>query len=105
MPDLQGRVAVGKSGEAEFATLGKAGGEKAHTLTVAEMPNHQHGLTQDSKPAVLGKAGSYTSATVNYFGLSSGIEGRSDLYHTYVGGGGPHNTLPPYLTLQYIIKA
>lgn len=104
LPNLSGRVVVGKSGETEFNALGKAGGEKAHTLTVEEMPAHRHDLTQSSKPTVLGKAGSYTDTAVNFLGLSSGIESYSDIYQTYVGGSIAHNNLPPYLTLQYIIK-
>lgn len=42
-PNLKGRIPVGKSSETEFDTLGETGGEKAHTLTVTEMPNHDHG--------------------------------------------------------------
>ena len=43
LPDLQGRVAVGKSSsDTDFNVLGKTGGEKAHKLVVNEIPAHQH---------------------------------------------------------------
>jgi microcystin-dependent protein len=39
LPNLQDRVPVGASGT---KAVGSAGGESAHTTTVAEMPNHAH---------------------------------------------------------------
>lgn len=44
VPDCRGRVPVGKDGTAEFLDLGTTGGEKAHTLTSAEMPSHYHSV-------------------------------------------------------------
>lgn len=49
LPNLKGRVPVGTdAGQTEFATTGKTGGEKTHTLTSAEMPGHTHTGTTDS---------------------------------------------------------
>ena len=46
LPDLRGRVPVGLSpSDNDFKTLGSKGGEKAHTLTVQEMPSHNHSAT------------------------------------------------------------
>ena len=43
LPDKRGRISVGlDTGQSEFDTLGKHIGEKSHTLTVQEMPNHNH---------------------------------------------------------------
>jgi microcystin-dependent protein len=45
LPNLLGKVVVGvDSGQVEFASVGLTGGEKAHILTAAEMPQHQHTL-------------------------------------------------------------
>lgn len=42
-PLASGRVLIGKdAGQTEFDTLEETGGEKAHTLTAAEMPAHTH---------------------------------------------------------------
>lgn len=59
LPDLRGRVAAGKdnmggtpanrltsaSSGIDGPTLGAAGGSQAHTLTTAQMPAHNHGVT------------------------------------------------------------
>ena len=43
LPNLNGRVVVGQdTSQTEFNTVGKVGGEKTHTLTIAEMPAHGH---------------------------------------------------------------
>jgi microcystin-dependent protein len=46
LPDLRGRAIAGVlTNDANFGTLGQKSGESAHTLSVAEMPSHSHGLT------------------------------------------------------------
>ena len=46
IPNLQSRVAVGRNtGNGSFASLGQAGGEAAHTLSLNEMPSHSHAVS------------------------------------------------------------
>ncbi len=46
IPNLKGRIPVGRdTAQAEFDALGEAGGEKAVTLTSAQMPSHAHSGT------------------------------------------------------------
>lgn len=109
VPDLRGRFPVGKD-TGTFATLGGKGGEEKHTLTVAEMPAHQHagndrawhdkqkrngqqwfvGLSHDR--------GSWMSNAAND-GLTN-----QDTETGTTGGNQPHNNLPPYISLNFIIK-
>ena len=95
LPDLRGRVPVGRdSGQTEFDSLNESGGAKTHTLTIAEMPRHNHlGNTK-----VLG--GGTTGAFLRVDGSSYGLK---DL--TPTGGGGAHNNLQPYRVINFIIKA
>jgi microcystin-dependent protein len=49
LPNLKGRVAVGKdSSQTEFDTLGETGGAKTHTLTEVQMPGHLHSVDPPS---------------------------------------------------------
>ncbi len=108
VPDLRGRVAVGKSADTEFDVLGETGGEKTHTLTETEMPAHSHTLNT----ATGGGGGSYTflnlavSTSTNYstpYTLPKD-NGTTVLGITNTGSGTAHNNLQPYITLNYIIK-
>lgn len=43
LPDLRGKSIVGKHTSGTFTTLGQTGGEENHTLSVNELPSHNHG--------------------------------------------------------------
>ena len=50
----QGQVLVGVNEEdADFATAGKKGVEKTHTLTINEMPSHNHSISVISGSSVM----------------------------------------------------
>ena len=99
LPDLRGRVGVGKSSDTEFDTLGEIGGEKKHTLTVDEMPSHQHKLSLDEYGQDNASAVKWAS------GNNKGKYAYSGDMIEPVGGGQAHNILQPYLVTNYIIKA
>lgn len=96
LPNAKGRALVGyDSAQTEFNGMFKRGGEKTHTLTTAEIPSHQHNIGYvRSTTTSTGGSGvriSFDSATSNY---------NSDA----AGGGGAHNNLQPYLTMNAFIK-
>jgi microcystin-dependent protein len=102
LPNMKGRVAVGRdAGQTEFDSLGETGGSKTHTLTVNEMPSHDHGGST-------GAAG--YSASAHDVAVSLTTTGTADDVgsHTHSiapqGGGQPHNILQPYIVVNYIIK-
>lgn len=47
LPDMRGRVSlhVGQGSGLSDRVLGEVGGEETHTLTVAEIPSHDHGVS------------------------------------------------------------
>lgn len=94
VPNLKSSVPVGLDTTAsEFAGLGQTGGAKTHTLLEAEMPAHTHTGTFGD---FTGSAGSAVSSAANRTAAS--------IATASTGGGGAHNNLQPYLTLQYVIK-
>lgn len=89
-----GRVPVGvDTTQTEFNTTEKMGGEKTHTLTIDEIPSHNHPVSLEGTDIQDGGA-VFTAWTIpqtrrNYAG--------QDLAQ-YTGGGQPHNNLQPYIT-------
>lgn len=81
---LQGRMLMGASGT---YPVGREGGEAQHTLTVEEMPAHNHAIRMGYGSGSLGSA----YARVDTNNPSSPWSGTFA-----TGGGQPHNNLPPY---------
>ena len=114
-----GRVPVGiNTGDGNFNTVEKTGGEASHKLTVAEMPSHTHtgsgntgtgyssfmrvttaiGLTGAANHAIGHTSGEYKDMA------NTGEFPGANHYHSFsfttssIGGNGSHNNLQPYIT-------
>lgn len=99
LPDLRGRVAVGKSADTEFDALGETGGEKSHTLSAAEsgLPAHVHNVKGYSPNA--GTGGLVGTSTT-----ASKVTDQDSDANSAAAASSAHNNLQPYITLNYIIK-
>lgn len=104
VPDLRGRFVLGAS---STHPAGEQGGEEKHTMTTAEMPRHQHQIGGESTQWG-GGAGIYQtdfSGGGRWPGISSFGAGYLDRAVAQVTGGSqPFNIMPPYLSMNFIIK-
>ena len=101
-PDLQGRFVLG-SGNGSGLTnreIDNVGGEENHTSTINEMPSHTHERRSSKFPnGVLYRnyrdriaGGNDNLATGNYGSVMN------------TGSSQPHNNMPPFYVLTYIMK-
>lgn len=108
MAIAQGRCLVGvNTSDNDFKTPEKTGGEKTHTLTVAEMPSHNHHFanefgTNSNQNFIL------DAAKQNTWGcpFANGTDWTAVAASTsisYTGSSSAHNNLQPYLCV-YIFK-
>lgn len=105
LPDLRGRtpIHVG-SGH----TLGERGGEQAHTLSISEIPTHQHALNNTNQAV---------STNIPAAGISLGNTAPNQVYNasgqnlvamnpasvSNIGGSQAHLNMQPFLALNFCI--
>ena len=95
---IEGRFIVGTStSDSDFKSM-KTGGEKTHTLTINEMPVHDHGVAGKS-------SGNEAPGYTLYLGtggfcdrvlVTSAANDKGKITTDRQGGGRSHNNLPPY---------
>lgn len=110
-----GRCLVGvDASQNEFNTVEKTGGEKNHTLTINEMPQHSHGASTNTTGGHghnIGIDFDCAAGSSRYGPHLAGVSGAGRTYPTgdsgshshtvYIdnnGGNGSHNNLQPYIT-------
>lgn len=110
VPDMRGRVAVGTGDgagvELTNRVLGSSGGAETHTLSVGEMPAHNHGSNSTDGYGLMYSDGNDTQdADVNFTaGEPNLYAGLRTLVINPTGSGLPHNNMQPFLVLNYLIK-
>lgn len=102
LPDLRGRtpIHVGTG-----HTLGERGGEPAHTLSIAELPEHVHVLQGVNVAGGLtGSTGNLlANAAVAAYGTPQALVAMNPGSVTNTGGSQAHLNMQPFLTLSFCI--
>lgn len=93
-------IGAGKGDGIKVKTLFEKGGEEKHTLTLSELPSHQHEtiVGAQSATAKWGFGDKVNSIWAKSWG--SYPNGMTSL----VGEDQAHNNMPPYIALRYCVK-
>ena len=104
LPDLRARVPI------HFGngfTRGERAGEQAHTLTMSELPAHNHfvNVSSASTGGVAVAAGNYLGSANNMYHAAAGalLTTLQPSTITNIGGSQPHDNMMPYLVLSFCI--
>jgi microcystin-dependent protein len=97
LPDLRGRVALhpGNGPGLTERRLGDEGGAEQVTLSEAEMPEHSHGVTSAGD--------GQTIRSLSYFGTEKEVPQKTTEISEPAGGGQPHDNMPPFQAVNFII--
>lgn len=93
LPDLRGRFPLGMSEDYAFASNG---GAAEHTLTTDEMPAHSHELQAGD--------GATAFSPEMFVALGNAADWQSGFFTNAAGSDQPHNNMPPYLVVKFIIR-
>jgi microcystin-dependent protein len=104
LPDLRGRTPIHMGGG---FTLGQRAGEASHTLTITELPQHQHPVNATTATATTGiPSNSVTLATStggNAYQAPQNLVAMDPTADSMVGSGQAHENQQPLLTLSFCI--
>lgn len=95
-----GRLTNSATGGVQGATLGAAGGEQAHIITLAEMAAHTHSYSNNGNYGANGQT--YSSTDFNA-GSGDSNRGSYTLTTTSVGTDEAHNNVQPTIVVNYIV--
>lgn len=113
LPNLQGMAPVqqGQGPGLSLIDLGETAGETAVTLLQSEIPQHNHtiGVVNGSGSTTSPAGATFAEARVGrvselvYGAPTSNQVPMNPLFLAPSGGSQPHNNMPPYLVLNFII--
>ncbi|MGL3807703.1 phage tail protein [Paeniglutamicibacter sp. R2-26] len=104
LPDLRGRFPIHSGGGngpgLSTREMGETGGQEFVTLSTNQMPQHTHGLPAAGEQTSDRPGGLVPAKGGNYGPANSG---PSMAPSQVSGGNQPHENMPPYLSLNFII--
>lgn len=98
---IEGRFLLGSSSS---YVLGSLGGEATHTLTISEMPSHNHKYIYKIMYGVGGYGHKTSGEIYTIANNNNNLESQFDNYSSNTGGSQPHNNMPPYLAVYIYME-
>ena len=101
LPNLQGEVPIHMGNN---HTLGERSGEQAHTLSISEMPQHNHSVqaaTANANSNV--PINNFLAAALNVYTSPGAFLAINPATVTNVGGSQAHLNMQPFLTINFCI--
>lgn len=112
LPDLRGRVPVhpGTGPGLSSKSLGEQGGTETETLSTQQLPAHTHSYDDAASDGTVSRSGAskFFYPVPKSWGVEVPLRGKTTVTERtetsgQAGSGQPHNNLPPYLGIHYII--
>ena len=101
LPDLRGRVPIHMG---DGLVEGEKQGEEAHTITMSEMPAHNHTVSASSAgPDAGSPSGNEWAALASGYSTVAPNTTFAPSAITNIGGSQAHSNMQPYLVLNFII--
>ena len=108
LPDLRGRIPIHQgNNQGESYTVGQQAGAETTTLTVQQMPQHNHAVLASASPGFLASpAGSTFAAHRDHKAFTQGAPSSAlaPAAMAAAGGSQPHENMPPFLCVNFIIS-
>ncbi|MDR3775214.1 MAG: tail fiber protein [Terracidiphilus sp.] len=107
LPNLQSRIPVhqGSSSQGTFV-IGQLAGVENVTLQVSQMPAHAHLLNAQSGVGTQASpsGGVWADSPLDQFSAAAPTTQMSNVLLQNSGGSQPHNNIPPYLSINFVIS-
>jgi microcystin-dependent protein len=101
LPDLRGRVPI-HVGSSHI--LGERGGEQAHTISVAELPQHVHQMKGSATNAdVVSPTDNVVAQSSQLYGPAAQLTALDPSTNGSTGGSQAHLNMQPFLTVSFCI--
>jgi microcystin-dependent protein len=109
LPDLRGRIPVhqGTGNTGVTTVLGQLSGSEGVTLLSQHMPSHTHAMLASSSPGhVADPSSAFVAADRDFAAFDGNIPSvaMAPAAVGLVGGNLPHDNVPPFLCLSFIIS-
>jgi microcystin-dependent protein len=107
LPDLRGRLPLhqGTAATGTPYTIGEVAGTETVTLTVNQIPNHNHAVVARAAGNASGTSGNFYGGNSDNIYSPNGISTQMNAGMIGSGGGSqPHENLMPFLCVTFIIS-